>query len=117
MESTSKKEKQIINSVPHKLSSIPNPRANNNKQNKNIKLSSNMQSEWSMCCEGNEEDCDGSSVNECVALKRISFILEHYSSWIKYKSLTDDQDSDVCNYVYKIYEKLSKLFFMFLFIG
>eukprot|EP01083_Nonionella_stella_P278544 947253_1 len=84
------KDKQM-DKLTQKLASIPKPR----KQVLNTtKLTQTMQKEWLSCCEGNEEDCDGSNVLTCVALKRVKFILEHYASWIKYKSLTDDQESD-----------------------
>eukprot|EP01084_Bolivina_argentea_P271850 462668_1 len=54
-----------------------------------------MKQEWLTCCNWQMDDkCDGDNGAGCVAMKRVKFILQHYSSWMRYKSMIDIEDSD-----------------------
>ena len=47
-----------------------------------------MKSEWLTCCNNDvsDDECKGDEGAGCAAMKRIKFVLEHYSSWMEYKS-------------------------------
>ena len=67
-----------------------------------------MKEEWLSCCydEVSDDECRGDDGAGCNAMKRVKFVLLHYSSWMKYKSfIHTDQDSDVIYF-----------FFLFLFL-
>merc|ERR1712154_67137 len=51
--------------------------------------------EWMSCFSEFEEECDGNHGAGCHGMKRIKFIMKHYSNWMKFKSSKqDDQESD-----------------------
>ena len=66
-----------------------------------------MKDEWLSCCDHvREDECRGNNGAGCMAMKRVKFVLEHYSTWMKHKSYNaDEQESDdVCIiYIYILY--------------
>lgn len=125
METKAKNEKRPKNELSQKakltqkLSSIPKPR----KETKSEKQSNQKRSalplsitkEWQSCFEC-EDECAGNNGAGCVAMQRIKFIMEHYSNWMRCKTVNDTvHDSDVqifCLYSVHILYFFCSFFFL-----
>lgn len=72
------------------------------------KLTMNMKKEWLSCCHDDirDDQCRGDDGAGCNAMKRVKFVLHHYSQWMRYKSFVQNENgSDV--------ECLDDIFWMF----
>ena len=81
--------------------SLPKPQPRIAKKLPNLddtKLTQNMKIEWLSCCHDDihDNECRGDDGAGCNAMKRVKFVLHHYSAWMKYKSyVQNEQESDV----------------------
>ena len=65
------------------------------------KLTMTMKKEWLSCCYDNihDDQCRGDDGAGCNAMKRIKFILHHYSLWMRYKSFVQNENASDVEYI------------------